>query len=229
MPFLFCGGSTAQVLFIIFSATSIMSSGLLLWTHYYKISLMITDKNRSWTIRMTGVIGGICIGLIGSLFVLLSTINHYNNMNPSESLLLYFSNTTSIIPILIMERCAFVLSISLNCGSESYIIYLLRTKNQKLDNGAYIFIIILLIGIISDFIGIIGSIIYISTLNLTPTEPILLVLSNWIRFSPTINIWSQSHSSDLYKILVKVDSKNIMQFSSSNTLSNQILKSKVQV
>lgn len=99
-----------------------------------------------------------------------------------------------------LERLIFLLSIFLNLGSESYLISLL-VSHQDFSNSDLMFITIIFVGIISDLLSLIGSAIYLSSKHLH-FYPFVIVLINWIRVSPTLDIWCQSYSTDIFKIVM---------------------------
>ena len=222
LPFLFCGQSF-QILYIAFSVTSIASTGLLTWSQYYKISLLFTDSVQAKRIHLIGIIGGILIGLFGGILVLLSSLYDYYLINPNIST--FTLNGPQLRALLVLERLIYLLSILLNMGSESYVISLLLT--QETIKSSIVYILSLCIGLISDMIGIIGILLYLTSFG-TRLDLFSIVIVNWIRISFTVNIWCQSYSSDLYKLLIKRDRRistyNLGKQDSSFT-SGQIIKS----
>lgn len=185
-------------MFIIFSVTSISSSGLLTWAQYYKISLLFSNTTTSRRINILGIIGGILIGIFGGIVVLISSLHHFYLSNPSIATFTLNESQFGILSNL--ERLIFLFSVFLNIGSQSYMITLLVSQ-KEMQNSSKIFTAILFAGILSDLLAIIGSAIFFIIKSM-PMNQIALILINWIRFSHTINIWSQSYSTDIFKIVM---------------------------
>jgi hypothetical protein len=199
LPFLYCASPQYEVLYIVASVISICSSGLLIWTQYYKLSLLFTDTVLSKRIHLIGVFGGCIIGFIGGSLVLTSSLYEYSLSHP---LVANFTlNADQVIIVKTLERWVFLLSMFLNIGSESFMISLLASHGE-LTSPNRIFIVIILTAILSDLLALVGSVIYLYSSNLQ-VHPSTMILVNWFRVSPTINVWCQSYSTDIFKLVLK--------------------------
>jgi hypothetical protein len=204
-------------MFIIFSVTTVLSSGLLTWTRYYKISLLSADHNTSKRIHFIGILGGCLIGFVGGSVVLISKLHHYYLSNPSAST--FTLNQYDFDTFLIFERLIFLISIFLNTGLVSYYFTLITFSSTNTE-----FIVILFLAIISDLFSLIGIVIYL-TKTTVKFYPSAILLVNWISVSPIIDIWFHSYATDFFKIGIEKKRENLKSnFSIGKLEANSIIK-----